>query len=39
MDVLTLYNILEDGADEQLLLLTSYLSDENDEMFSGQIIY
>lgn len=34
MDVLTLYNILEDEADEELLLLASYFRDENDEIVS-----
>lgn len=34
MDVLTLYDMLEDEADEELLLLTSYFRDEDDEMFS-----
>lgn len=34
MDVFTLYNILEDEADEELLLLANYFRNENDEMFS-----
>jgi len=34
MDVLTLYGMLEDEADEELLLLASYFRDEDDEMFS-----
>lgn len=34
MDLLTLYSILEDEADEELLLLASYFGDEDDEMFS-----
>lgn len=34
MDVLTLYNILENKADEELLLLANYFRDEDDKMFS-----
>lgn len=34
MDVLTLYNILEDEVDEELLLLANYFRDEKDEMFT-----
>lgn len=33
MDVLTLYNMLEDEADDELLLLANYFRDEEDEMF------
>ncbi|XP_060859640.1 uncharacterized protein LOC132951195 [Metopolophium dirhodum] len=34
MDVVMLYNILEDEADEELLLLANHFRNENDEMFS-----
>lgn len=34
MDGLTLYNILEDEADEELLLLANYFRDEKNEMFT-----
>jgi len=34
MDVVMLYNILEDEADEELLLFANHFRNENDEMFS-----
>jgi len=34
MDVLTLYNILEDEADEKLLLIANCLREEDKEMFT-----
>lgn len=34
MDLLTLYDILEEKTDEELLLLACYFRDENDQMFS-----
>jgi len=34
MDVLTLYNILEDETDEELLLIANCLREEDNEMFT-----
>ncbi|VVC42330.1 Hypothetical protein CINCED_3A023569 [Cinara cedri] len=34
MNVVMLFNILEDEADEKLLLLANHLRNENDEKFS-----